>query len=52
MGAASLLCLLLGGALAWAAQKASAHVVTLENCGGVLLVIGLALLGGSMSLSR
>jgi hypothetical protein len=47
--AASLLSVLLGGALVWAAQiKVSPHVVALEKCGGVLLVTGLALLGSSI----
>jgi hypothetical protein len=50
--AASLLCLFLGAALAWAAPKVPSHVVALERCGGALLVISLALLGGSMPLFR
>jgi hypothetical protein len=50
--AASLLCLFLGAALAWAAPKLPFHVVALERCGGALLVVGLALLGGSMPLFR
>jgi hypothetical protein len=50
--AASLLCLSLGAALAWAAPKVPSHVVALERCGGALLAVGLALLGGSMPLFR
>ena len=41
-----LLCLLLGTALACAAETFPSHVVALERCGGTLLVLGLALLGG------
>jgi hypothetical protein len=41
-----LLCLLLGAALACAAETFPSHVVPLERCGGTLLVLGLALLGG------
>jgi len=46
--AAILLCLLLGAALACAAEKIPSHVVALERCGGALLVLSLALLGGSL----
>jgi hypothetical protein len=45
---AILLCLLLGAALACAAEKIPSHVVALERCGGALLVLSLALLGGSL----
>jgi hypothetical protein len=49
---AILLCLLLGAALACAAEKIPSHVVALERCGGALLVLSLALLGGSLHLLR
>lgn len=49
-GAAILLCLATGAALAWAATKAPAHAAALERCGGVLIVLSLALLGGSLPL--
>jgi hypothetical protein len=45
---AILLCLVLGAALACAAAKIPSHVVALERCGGALLVLSLALLGGSL----
>ena len=42
------LCLAIGVALAWAATKIPAYVVALERCGGALIVLSLALLGGSL----
>jgi hypothetical protein len=48
----SLLCVFFGASLAWTAAKAPARAVTLESYGGALLVIGLALLGGSLPLFR
>ena len=50
--AVSFLCLFFGAALAWTAAKAPANGVALERYGGALLVIGLALLGGSLPLFR
>jgi len=40
------LCLFLGAALACTAGKVPSHVLALERCGGALLVLSLALLGG------
>jgi hypothetical protein len=48
VGVAIILCLILGGTLACAAAKFPSHVVALERCGGALLVVSLALLGGSL----
>jgi hypothetical protein len=48
----SLLCVFFGATLAWTAAKALTCAVTLERYGGALLVIGLALLGGSLPLFR
>jgi hypothetical protein len=48
VGAAIVLCLASGVALAWAATKVPAHVVALERCGGALIVLSLVLLGGSL----
>jgi hypothetical protein len=45
-----LLCLSTGVTLAWAATKVPAHVAALERCGGALIVLSLALLGGSLPL--
>jgi hypothetical protein len=50
--AISVLCIFFGATLAWTAAKAPARAVTLERYGGALLVIGLALLGGSLPLFR
>jgi hypothetical protein len=50
VGAAILLCLATGVALAWAATKVPAHVAALERCGGALIVLSLAMLGGSLPL--
>jgi hypothetical protein len=50
--AVSSLCLFFGATLAWTAAKAPTHGVALERYGGALLVIGLALLGGSLALFR
>jgi hypothetical protein len=50
VSAAILLCLTTGAALAWAATKVPSHVVALERCGGALIVLSLALLGGSLPL--
>lgn len=50
VGAAILLCLATGVAFAWAATKVPAQVVVLESCGGALIVLSLALLGGSLPL--
>jgi hypothetical protein len=50
VGAAILLCLSMGASLAWAATKVPAHVAALERCGGALIVVSLALLGGSLPL--
>jgi hypothetical protein len=47
-----LLCLSLGATLAWAATKVPAQIVALERCGGALIVLSLALLGGSLPLFR
>jgi hypothetical protein len=52
VSAAILLGLSTGAALAWAATKVPAHVVALERCGGALIVLSLALLGGSLPLFR
>jgi hypothetical protein len=52
VSAVILLCLFFGATLAWTAAKAPAHRVALERYGGALLVIGLALLGGSLPLFR
>ena len=41
-----LLCLFLGATLSCAAEKFPSRVAPLERCGGTLLVLGLALLGG------
>ena len=40
--------LVLGATLACAAAKFPAYAVALERCGGALLVVSLALLGGSL----
>jgi hypothetical protein len=50
--AASLLFLFLGAALACAAPRVPSDVVTLEWCGGTLLLVGLAVLGGLLPLFR
>jgi hypothetical protein len=50
VSAAILLCLTTGAALAWAATKVPSHIVALERCGGALIVLSLALLGGSLPL--
>jgi hypothetical protein len=47
---AILLCLSSGATLAWAATRFPAHTVALERCGGALIVLSLALLGGSLPL--
>ena len=52
LGAISLISMLCGESLACAAAKVPSHVVALERCGGALLVLGLALLGGAMPLYR
>jgi hypothetical protein len=49
VSAVSLICILLGAALAYAASRVPAHVELFEKCGGILLVAGLALLGGALS---
>jgi hypothetical protein len=46
--AAILGCMPLGATLAFAATKVPAHAAMLERCGGALLVLSLALLGGSL----
>ena len=48
LGAASFVMIVSGGALAVAATKVPAHAVLLERCGGTLLTLGLALLGGAL----
>jgi hypothetical protein len=48
--AAILLCMSMGATLAWAATKVPSHIVALERCGGALIVVSLALLGGSLPL--
>lgn len=48
----SLIALLLGATLAYAADRVPAHVVLLESSGGALLVAGLALLGSGLPLFR
>ena len=48
LGAASLVMILIGGTLAVAATKVPSHAILLERCGGILLVAGLALLGGAL----
>ena len=48
--AAILLCMTMGATLAWAATKVPAHIVALERCGGALIVVSLALLGGALPL--
>jgi hypothetical protein len=50
LGAASLITILSGGALAFAATKLPRHAVILERCGGALLIAGFALLGGALPL--
>ena len=50
VSAAVLLCLTTGAALAWAATKVPSHVVALERCGGALIVLSLALIGGTLPL--
>jgi hypothetical protein len=52
LGAASLIGILTGAALAWTATKVPAHAPMLERCGGALLVLGLALLGSALPLHR
>jgi len=46
--AASLISIFFGAALACAAARVPTHAVVLERCGGALLVIGLALVGGAL----
>jgi hypothetical protein len=48
VGSIILIGLVLGATLAFAAAKFSACAVALERCGGALLVVSLALLGGSL----
>jgi hypothetical protein len=48
--AAILLCMTMGATFAWAATKVPSHIVALERCGGALIVVSLALLGGSLPL--
>jgi hypothetical protein len=48
--AAILLSMTMGATLAWAATQVPSHVVALERCGGALIVVSLALLGGSLPL--
>jgi hypothetical protein len=48
VGAIVLIGLVLGATLAFAAVKVPVHAVALERCGGALLVVSLALLGGSL----
>jgi hypothetical protein len=48
--AAILLCMSMGATLAWAATKVPSHIVALERFGGALIVVSLALLGGSLPL--
>jgi len=48
LGTASLVMILVGSTLAVAATKAPSHAILLERCGGILLVLGLALLGGAL----
>jgi hypothetical protein len=50
VSAAILLCLATGAAIAWAATKFPAHIVALERCGGALIVLSLALIGGTLPL--
>jgi hypothetical protein len=52
LGAASLISILAGAALATAATRFPAHTAMLERCGGVLLVLGLAILGGALPFYR
>jgi hypothetical protein len=42
--------ILTGGALAVASTRVPRHAIMLERCGGILLVVGLALLGGALPL--
>ena len=46
--AVSLISLLLGSALACAAERVPSRIVLLENAGGVLLIAGLALIGSGL----
>jgi hypothetical protein len=50
VSAAILMCLTTGATSAWAATKVPSHIVALERCGGALIVLSLALLGGSLPL--
>jgi hypothetical protein len=50
VSAAILLSLTMGATLAWAATRFPSHIVALERCGGALIVLSLALLGGSLPL--
>ncbi len=52
LGASCVICLIIGATLAGVAPYIPAHAATLERLGGVLLVIGLALLGVLLHLSR
>jgi hypothetical protein len=52
LGATSLISILTGATLAWAATQVAAHAPLLERCGGALLVFGLALLGSALPLYR
>jgi hypothetical protein len=48
IGAAGLLCVLLGAVIAYFAERFPAHVETLETGAGVLLIGGLALAGSAL----
>ena len=50
--AVSLIGLLLGATLAYAADRIPTHTALLEGSGGALLVAGLALLGSGLPLFR
>jgi hypothetical protein len=52
LGATSMISILSGAALAVAATRFPAHAAALERCGGALLVLGLALLGGALPFYR
>ena len=48
IGAISLLGIVLGSALAFAADSVPAHVKLMESCAGALVIGGLALLGSGL----
>lgn len=48
VGAISVLSILFGGTLAYAAERYPTHVETLETSAGALLIGGLALMGSAL----